>query len=52
MYIEQFVYLKAISQTGSLRAASEQVFVTEQAMSSAIRKLEKRMWRVALASQQ
>lgn len=41
MYIEQFVYLKAISQTGSLRAASEQVFVTEQAMSSAIRKLEK-----------
>lgn len=41
MYIEQFVYLKAVSQTGSLRAASEQVFVTEQAMSSAIRKLEK-----------
>lgn len=41
MYIEQFVYLKAVSETGSLRAASEQVFVTEQAMSSAIRKLEK-----------
>ena len=41
MYIEQFVYLKAISETGSLRLAGERLFVTEQALSSAVRKLEK-----------
>ncbi len=41
MYIEQFVYLKAISETRSLRLAGERLFVTEQALSSAIRKLEK-----------
>lgn len=34
MYIEQFVYLKAISETGSLRLAGERLFVTEQALSA------------------